>query len=75
MSIKSTGTVKEILGTCHSLGLTVNGRTPLRYQRWIDEGRVEVPDEDVVTPFLNEKGYPNTPRKPKPEETCEKGEE
>jgi large subunit ribosomal protein L12e len=40
-----TGTVKEILGTCFSIGCTVNGKSPKDLQVDIDDGEVTIPDE------------------------------
>lgn len=40
-----TGTVKEILGTCNSIGCSVNGESPRDVQNSIDEGEIEVPCE------------------------------
>jgi large subunit ribosomal protein L12e len=42
---KLTGTVKEILGTCVSVGCTVDGEDPREIQSKIDEGEVDVPEE------------------------------
>mmetsp|Transcript_3286 Transcript_3286/g.4810 ORF Transcript_3286/g.4810 Transcript_3286/m.4810 type:complete len:165 (-) Transcript_3286:108-602(-) len=39
------GTVKEILGTCNSIGCTVNGESPRDIQSQIDDGEVEIPEE------------------------------
>ena len=39
------GTVKEILGTCNSIGCTVNGESPRDIQQQIDDGEVEIPEE------------------------------
>lgn len=39
------GTVKEILGTCVSVGCTVNGDDPRAIQTKITEGSVEIPRE------------------------------
>jgi len=39
------GTVKEILGTCFSIGCTVNGESPRDVQAGIDDGEVEIPAE------------------------------
>ncbi|KAJ2451162.1 hypothetical protein EV183_003795 [Coemansia sp. RSA 2336] len=44
MARELKGTVKEILGTCNSVGCTVDGETPVDMQRMIDEGEVEIPD-------------------------------
>ena len=38
-----SGTVKEILGTCVSVGCTVDGKSPKDLQEEIDDGDVEVP--------------------------------
>merc|ERR1712176_765799 len=42
---KLSGTVKEILGTCNSIGCTVNGESPRDIQAGIDDGEVEIPEE------------------------------
>jgi len=39
------GTVKEVLGTCVSVGCTVNGDDPRHIQQQITEGTLEVPKE------------------------------
>jgi large subunit ribosomal protein L12e len=39
------GTVKEILGTCVSVGCTVDRENPRELQRRIDEGELEVPEK------------------------------
>ena len=39
-----SGTVKEILGTCNSVGCTVNGKKPREVQSLIDSGELEIPD-------------------------------
>ncbi|KAJ2626356.1 hypothetical protein H4R22_004841, partial [Coemansia sp. RSA 1290] len=44
MARELKGTVKEILGTCNSVGCTVDGETPVDMQRMIDEGEVEIPE-------------------------------
>eukprot|EP00915_Cephaloidophora_sp_WS-2016_P008046 GHVH01011129.1.p1 GENE.GHVH01011129.1~~GHVH01011129.1.p1 ORF type:complete len:169 (+),score=34.72 GHVH01011129.1:91-597(+) len=36
------GSVKEILGTCNSIGCTVEGKTPVEVQRLITEGEIEI---------------------------------
>lgn len=36
---------QEILGTCNSIGCTVNGESPRDIQAGIDEGEIEIPDE------------------------------
>mmetsp|Transcript_4006 Transcript_4006/g.5619 ORF Transcript_4006/g.5619 Transcript_4006/m.5619 type:complete len:165 (-) Transcript_4006:44-538(-) len=38
------GTVKEILGTCVSVGCTIDGQTPRDLQTKIDNGEIEVPE-------------------------------
>ncbi|KAJ2878554.1 hypothetical protein FB639_003349, partial [Coemansia asiatica] len=38
------GTVKEILGTCFSVGCTVDGESPVDIQQKIDEGEIEIPE-------------------------------
>ncbi|KAJ2487054.1 hypothetical protein EV174_000736 [Coemansia sp. RSA 2320] len=37
------GTVKEILGTCFSVGCTVDGTSPVDIQAMIDSGEIEIP--------------------------------
>jgi large subunit ribosomal protein L12e len=39
------GTVKEILGTCHSVGCTIDDEDAPTMCENIDEGEVEIPDE------------------------------
>merc|ERR1719319_738565 len=46
MAKKLAGTVKEILGTCFSIGCTVNGESPRDVQQGIDDGDVEIPEEE-----------------------------
>jgi len=38
--------VKEVLGTCVSMGVTVEGKHPKEIQRAIDSGEIEIPEED-----------------------------
>ena len=45
MARKLAGTVKEILGTCFSIGCTVNGESPRDIQQQIDDGDVDIPEE------------------------------
>jgi len=45
MAKKLSGTVKEILGTCNSIGCTVNEESPRDIQSGIDDGEIEIPDE------------------------------
>ncbi|CAN1142958.1 60S ribosomal protein L12-3 [Linum perenne] len=40
-----SGTVKEILGTCVSVGCTVDGKDPKDLQEEINDGDVEIPSE------------------------------
>ncbi|CBK21235.2 uncharacterized protein [Blastocystis hominis] len=42
---KLAGTVKEVLGTCYSVGCTVNGQHPSDIIAAIDNGEIEVPEE------------------------------
>merc|ERR1712199_40483 len=42
-----TGTVKEMLGTCVSIGCTVDGKDPREICRMIDEGDIVLPEYDV----------------------------
>ncbi|PNF36104.1 60S ribosomal protein L12 [Cryptotermes secundus] len=45
MSRKMEGTVKEILGTCQSVGCTVEGRHPHDVIDQINNGELEVPED------------------------------
>lgn len=45
MAKKLQGTVKEILGSCFSIGCTVNGKSPKEIQDDIDSGTITIPDE------------------------------
>ncbi|KAG8226512.1 hypothetical protein J437_LFUL006902 [Ladona fulva] len=45
MSRKLEGTVKEILGTCQSVGCTVEGRPPHDVIDSVNDGEIEVPEE------------------------------
>ncbi|XP_014249098.1 60S ribosomal protein L12 [Cimex lectularius] len=45
MSRKMEGTLKEVLGTCQSVGCTVEGKTPQDLMAQINNGELEVPDE------------------------------
>lgn len=42
---KFAGTVKEILGTCVSVGCKVEGEDPRDIQEQIDNGEIDVPEE------------------------------
>ncbi|WP_202318426.1 50S ribosomal protein L11 [Archaeoglobus neptunius] len=37
--------VKEVLGTCNSMGITVEGKTPKEITKEIEEGKIEIPEE------------------------------
>jgi large subunit ribosomal protein L12e len=43
MAREFVGTVKEILGTCVSVGCTVDGQSPKEIQQKIADGELEVP--------------------------------
>mmetsp|Transcript_3377 Transcript_3377/g.4714 ORF Transcript_3377/g.4714 Transcript_3377/m.4714 type:complete len:166 (+) Transcript_3377:50-547(+) len=45
MAKELSGTCKEILGTAHSVGCTVNGEHPSEIIRQINEGELEIPAE------------------------------
>ncbi|CAH1401478.1 unnamed protein product [Nezara viridula] len=45
MSRKLEGTIKEILGTCQSVGCTVDGKTPSEVICQINDGEIDVADE------------------------------
>merc|ERR1739838_1116675 len=45
MARKLSGTVKEILGTCNSIGCSVNEESPRDIQAGIDDGEIEIPEE------------------------------
>ena len=45
MSRKLSGTVKEILGTCNSIGCSVNDESPRDIQAKIDDEEIEIPEE------------------------------
>merc|ERR1719296_469163 len=55
MAKKLAGTMKEILGTCFSIGCTVNGESPRDVQQGIDDGDVEIPRSREVVCVLNVK--------------------
>ena len=42
MSIEFKGTVKEVIGTCVSLGCTIDGKTPKEVTALIDAGEIDV---------------------------------
>ncbi|KAF3526743.1 hypothetical protein F2Q69_00048939 [Brassica cretica] len=39
-----SGTVREILGTCVSVGCTVDGKDPKDLQQEIQEGEIDIPE-------------------------------
>jgi large subunit ribosomal protein L12e len=43
MAVDSVGTVKEVLGTCVSLGCTVDGKSPKEITAAINAGEKDVP--------------------------------
>lgn len=45
MAKKLVGTVKEILGSCFSIGCSVNGKSPHDVQQEIDAGSITIPEE------------------------------
>jgi large subunit ribosomal protein L12e len=45
MAKELAGTVREVLGTCFSIGCTVNGTSPFDLQKSIKDGSVEIPSE------------------------------
>ncbi len=45
LSYTLKGVVKEVLGTCVSMGITVEGKNPKEFLKDIEEGRVEIPEE------------------------------
>ncbi|PIA29103.1 hypothetical protein AQUCO_06200002v1 [Aquilegia coerulea] len=45
MAKELTGTVKEILGTCVSVGCTVDGKDPKDLQQEIADGDIEIPQD------------------------------
>ena len=44
MAIEFKGTVKEVLGTCVSLGCTVDGKSPKEITAQVDAGEIDVPE-------------------------------
>ena len=43
MAKELRGTVKEVLGSCFSIGCSVNGKSPGDIQKEIDEGTLTIP--------------------------------
>jgi large subunit ribosomal protein L12e len=44
-SRKLSGVVREILGTCFSVGCTVDGESPQDISEQVESGEIEVPEE------------------------------
>jgi large subunit ribosomal protein L12e len=42
LAIEFSGTVKEVLGTCVSLGCTIDGKGAKEVQSLIDQGEIDV---------------------------------
>ncbi len=45
LSYTLKGVVKEVVGTCISMGITIEGKNPREFLRDIEEGRVEIPED------------------------------
>jgi len=45
LSYTMKAAVKEVLGTCVSMGVSVEGKHPKDVQKEIDEGKIEIPEE------------------------------
>ncbi|MDI9611214.1 MAG: 50S ribosomal protein L11 [Archaeoglobales archaeon] len=45
LSYTLKGVVREALGTCVSMGITVDGKNPKDVLREIDEGKIEIPED------------------------------
>ena len=43
MAVELAGTIKEVLGTCISLGCTVDGKSPKDVTALINSGEIDVP--------------------------------
>ena len=43
MSKTFAGTVKQVLGTCKSIGITVDGKSGVQVQKLVDEGEYNLP--------------------------------
>ena len=54
LSRTMTGTVKEVLGSCVSIGCTVNGEDARDVQEKIDDGEIEIEDYEGVAPESSE---------------------
>lgn len=51
------GTVKQVMGQVHTLGLTIDNKPPRFYQNRIDQG-LKFIDEEQILPYLDEDGMP-----------------
>ncbi|MDK2795889.1 MAG: large subunit ribosomal protein [Archaeoglobaceae archaeon] len=45
LSYSLKGVVKEALGTCVSMGVSVDGKNPKEVTREIEEGKIEIPED------------------------------
>lgn len=45
LSYTLKGAVKEVLGTCVSMGITVDGKNPKEVIKEIDDGQIEIPED------------------------------
>lgn len=45
LSYSLKGVVKEALGTCVSMGISVDGKNPKEVLREIDEGKIKIPED------------------------------
>jgi large subunit ribosomal protein L12e len=50
MGKKMAGTVCEMLGTCVSIGCTVDGEDPKDIQQQIKDGELDIPDFEAPPP-------------------------
>ena len=42
LSRELKGTVKEVLGTCVAVGITVDGKSPKDVQKDVDDGKLKI---------------------------------
>ncbi len=45
LSYTLKGVVKEVLGTCVSMGITVEGKNPKEFLKDVEEGKVKIPED------------------------------
>jgi len=45
------GTIKEVLGTAKSMGLSCNHRNPLKIMELLDKEEIEIPKEEEIIPY------------------------